>query len=146
MVAGDRGQHLDNAEDQELGPFAGFGFEALSLTSVKLGNKDLTPLADCLNLRYLACARLAPRASFDELKALRPDISRSWFDRYEIRPVAAASAARAPVPVIRSRTKRDQPGSVIVSREAREQGGGTCGRNFDRHRPSCEPTFPRSNR
>ena len=68
----------------ELAPLAGFAFEALFLTSVRLGKKDLAPLADCPNLRFLACARFAPKASFDALKALRPDISCSWFDRYEI--------------------------------------------------------------
>ncbi len=67
-----------------LAPLAGFAFEALCLTSVRLADKDLTPLASCANLRHLGCARFAPRARFEELKALRPDISCSWFDKYDV--------------------------------------------------------------
>ena len=67
-----------------LAPLAGFGFEALFLTSVRLTDKDLTPLAACPNLKYLACARFAPKASFDALKALRPDISCTWFNQFEV--------------------------------------------------------------
>ena len=67
-----------------LAPLAGFGMEALFLTSVQLKDKDLTPLARCPNLEYLSCARFAPKRSFEALKALRPDIECIWFDRYEI--------------------------------------------------------------
>jgi hypothetical protein len=67
-----------------LAPLAGFAFEALCLTSTRLADKDLTPLATCPNLRFLSCARFAPKAQFDELKALRPDIACSWFDRYDV--------------------------------------------------------------
>lgn len=67
-----------------LAPLAGFAMEALFLTSVQLGDKDLTPLAACPNLKYLSCARFAPKRCFEELKALRPDIECSWFDQYEI--------------------------------------------------------------
>lgn len=67
-----------------LAPLAGFGFEALFLTSVRLKDKNLTPLADCPNLRLLSCARFAPKANFEALKSLRPDIQCNWFDRYEI--------------------------------------------------------------
>ena len=67
-----------------LAPLAGFAMEALFLTSVQLKDKDLTPLADCPNLAYLSCARFAPKQRFEALKALRPDIECTWFDRYEI--------------------------------------------------------------
>jgi hypothetical protein len=67
-----------------LAPLAGFGFEALFMTSVRLADKDLTPLASCPNLSYLQCARFAPKNKFEELKALRPDIACLWFDKYEI--------------------------------------------------------------
>lgn len=67
-----------------LAPLAGFAFEALFMTSVRLVEKDLTPLASCANLRHLGCARFAPRERFDELEALRPDIACSWFDNYDI--------------------------------------------------------------
>lgn len=67
-----------------LAPLAGFGFEALFLTSVRLKDKDLTPLAECPNLKLLTCARFAPKTSFEALRALRPDIKCSWFDRYEV--------------------------------------------------------------
>lgn len=74
-----------------LAPFSGLGMEALFLTSVRLADKDLTPLADCPNLKYLSCARFAPKPRFDALKALRPDIECIWFDQYEIRIEVAAS-------------------------------------------------------
>src|SRR6478735_3019806 len=49
---------------------------------------DFAPLttlpASCPSLRHLGCARFAPKPRFEELKALRPDIRCSWFDRYEI--------------------------------------------------------------
>jgi hypothetical protein len=67
-----------------LKPLAGFGFEALFLTSVRLKDKDLTPLAACPNLKLLSCARFAPKANFEALEALRPDIQCTWFDQYEI--------------------------------------------------------------
>ena len=67
-----------------LAPLAGFAFEALFMTSVRLADKDLTPLASCPNLAYLQCARFAPKNKFEELKALRPDIACLWFDKYEI--------------------------------------------------------------
>jgi hypothetical protein len=67
-----------------LAPLAGFTFEALCMASVRLADKDLTPLATCRNLRHLGCARFAPKARFEELKALRPDIACIWFDKYEI--------------------------------------------------------------
>ena len=67
-----------------LAPLAGFAMEALFLTSVQLKDKDLTPLARCPNLEYLSCARFAPKQRFEALKALRPDIECTWFDRYEI--------------------------------------------------------------
>src|SRR6478735_8764799 len=66
-----------------LAPLAGFAFEALCMTSVRLADKNLTPLASCPRLRHLGCARFAPKASFEELKALRPDVACSWFDKYE---------------------------------------------------------------
>lgn len=67
-----------------LAPLSGFGFEALFMTSVRLADKDLTPLASCPKLNYLQCARFAPKSRFDELKALRADIDCLWFDRYEV--------------------------------------------------------------
>jgi hypothetical protein len=67
-----------------LKPLAGFGFEALFLTSVRLKDKDLTPLAGCPNLKHLLCARFAPKNNFEALKSLRPDIQCLWFDEYDI--------------------------------------------------------------
>ncbi len=67
-----------------LAPLAGFAFEALCMTSVQLADKDLRSLASCSNLRHLGCARFAPKSRFEELKALRPDIDCSWFEKYEI--------------------------------------------------------------
>jgi hypothetical protein len=67
-----------------LAPLAGFAMEALFLTSTRLVDKDLTPLARCPKLKYLSCARFAPKKKFEELKALRPDIECTWFEQYEI--------------------------------------------------------------
>jgi hypothetical protein len=64
-----------------LRPFAGLrSLQGLFLTSVKLADKDLSPLADCPSLRVLQCARFAPRAEFERLQRLRPDLDCSWFD------------------------------------------------------------------
>jgi len=60
------------------------GWTEQERTAVRLTDKDLTRLAACPNIDYLSCARFAPKASFDALKALRPDIECSWFERYDI--------------------------------------------------------------
>ncbi|MBX3560625.1 MAG: hypothetical protein KF780_02325 [Sphingomonas sp.] len=83
-VLGIEGSMWTMQKVESLAPLAGFAMEALFLTSVQLRNKDLTPLARCPNLAWLSCARFAPKPRFEELKALRPDIECSWFDRYEI--------------------------------------------------------------
>lgn len=74
--------------DQKLAsvaPLAGLKcLEALFLVSVRLGNKDLTPLAKCPNLRLLTCARFAPKAAFTDLRNAAPDLACKWCDRYEI--------------------------------------------------------------
>jgi hypothetical protein len=67
-----------------LAPLAGFTFEALCMTSAQLADKDLRPLASCPNLRFLGCARFAPKARFEELHALRPDIDCFWFDNFDV--------------------------------------------------------------
>ena len=59
MDAGIEGSIWTMQKIAGLSPLAGFGFEALFLTSVKLEDKDLTPLAGCPNLKHLACARFA---------------------------------------------------------------------------------------
>jgi len=58
--------------------------EALFLTSVQLGDKDLSCLATIPNLRLLRCSRFAPKAAFGELRQLMPQLECSWCDRYEI--------------------------------------------------------------
>jgi hypothetical protein len=69
-------QHIDS-----LRPLAGLrSVEGLFLTSVRLRDKDLTPLADCPKLKVLQCARFAPRTEFERLHRLRPDIQCYWFD------------------------------------------------------------------
>jgi hypothetical protein len=58
------------------------GVEGSTWTAQKL--ESLRPLADCPDLKYLGCARFAPKEEFEALKALRPDISCQWFVQYEI--------------------------------------------------------------
>jgi hypothetical protein len=64
-----------------LEPFRGLrSLRALLLTSVRLGDKDLGPLADCPRLELLACARFVPRPEFERLHGLRPELACTWFD------------------------------------------------------------------
>jgi len=57
--------------------------QAIFLSSVQLTDKNLDYLANLPNLTYLSCARFAPKASFDSLRNLMPNIICNWCDRYE---------------------------------------------------------------
>ena len=64
-----------------LDPLDGFTFRKLSLTSVSLADKDLSPLINCRNLTELKCAKAV--STFEGFMALadaRPDIECQWFD------------------------------------------------------------------
>lgn len=68
-------QHLPS-----LRPLAGLrGLRGLYLTSVRLKDQDLAPLADCPGLRVLECARFAPREAFEQLRRLMPALECDWF-------------------------------------------------------------------
>ncbi len=63
-----------------LRPLGGLrGLRALFATSVRLGDTDLSPLADCPQLEMLGCARFAPREEFERLQARKPDLVCTWF-------------------------------------------------------------------
>lgn len=64
-----------------LAPLAGLkGMRAFMATSVRLGEKNLFPLAECPRLEYLSCARFVPREEFEMLRKLKPGLRCSWFD------------------------------------------------------------------
>jgi hypothetical protein len=63
-----------------LRPLAGlWSLRAFFAVSARLGDRDLSPLAECPNLQFLGCARLAPRDEFERLHARKPTLVCSWF-------------------------------------------------------------------
>jgi len=58
--------------------------EALFLTSVHLADKNIDYLSALPQLKFLNCARFAPKSSFDSLRTLMPNLDCSWCDKYEI--------------------------------------------------------------
>jgi hypothetical protein len=58
--------------------------ESLFLTSVQLADKNLDYLANLPNLKYLSCARFAPKSSFESLRKLMPNLICHWCDDYAI--------------------------------------------------------------
>ncbi|MEO1493421.1 MAG: hypothetical protein AAFV19_14800 [Pseudomonadota bacterium] len=84
-VLGVEGTMSSNQKLASVAPLAGLrGLEALFLISVRLADKDLTPLARCPDLRLLSCARFAPKTAFAALQAAAPDLACKWCDRYDI--------------------------------------------------------------
>lgn len=80
-VIGIEGGMDSNATIPSLRPLAGLrSLQAFLATSTRLTDKNLMPLAECPNLRFLGIARVAPQAEFERLKQARPDIHCSWFD------------------------------------------------------------------
>lgn len=66
---------------ESLDPLDGFAFEELTLTTVSLKDKDISPLINCRSLKSLRCATTV--STFDGFMALadaRPDIECMWFD------------------------------------------------------------------
>lgn len=49
-------------------------------TSTRLGDKDLSPLATCPKLDFLAIAAVAPREEFELLQAAKPGLQCDWFN------------------------------------------------------------------
>jgi hypothetical protein len=63
-----------------LKPIAGLrSLRAFFAVSTRLGDQDLSPLADCPMLEFLGCARIAARGEFERLKTLKPDLICAWF-------------------------------------------------------------------
>lgn len=84
-VIGIEGSMWTHQKVESLAPLAGLEkLEALFLTTARLKDKDLTPLAACPNLRVVQCARFAPKAAFDALRAAAPALSCRWCDKYEV--------------------------------------------------------------
>ena len=80
-VIGLEGSMWTRQQVESLRPFGGLrSLRGLLLTSVRLRDKDLTPIADCPRLELLSCARFAPRARFEELHRRRPVLQCDWFD------------------------------------------------------------------
>jgi hypothetical protein len=68
-----------------LQPLSGLmGLEALFMSSVQLNDKNLDCLSSIPNLHYLGSARFAPKASFDSLRRLMPNLVCRWCDSYEV--------------------------------------------------------------
>jgi hypothetical protein len=63
-----------------LRPLAGLTrLQAFFATSTRLGDKDLSPLALCPSLQFLGCAQFAPRAEFERLHSMKPELVCGWF-------------------------------------------------------------------
>lgn len=68
-----------------LQPLSGLkSLEALFMSSVQLGDKNLDYLSTIPNLKYLGSARFAPRSSFTSLRQLMPGLICNWCDAYEV--------------------------------------------------------------
>ena len=63
-----------------LAPLAGLrGLRAFFATSTRLGDHDLSPIAELPRLELLGCARFAPREEFERLHQRKPDLVCTWF-------------------------------------------------------------------
>ena len=63
-----------------LAPLSGFALEALFLTSTRLDDQDLSPLATMPNLQILETGLNAPRRQFLALRESKPGLECRWFD------------------------------------------------------------------
>lgn len=78
-----------------LKPLAGFELEALFLTSTRLTDKDLSPIASMPRLRLLETAANVPKAQFLALQAANPKLHCDWFGEEKWRELdRLKSAAR----------------------------------------------------
>lgn len=94
-VIGIEGGMDSPAKIPSLRPLAGLrSLRAFLATSTRLGDKDLMPLAECPNLRFLGIARVAPQSEFQRLMQARPDLHCSWSMPAPGDPVASALARR----------------------------------------------------
>ena len=65
---------------ESLAPLEGFAIEALFLTSTRLFDQDLAPVATMPNIRLFWTAINAPRAQFFALRKAKPKLECSWCD------------------------------------------------------------------
>jgi len=56
---------------------------ALFLTNTRVSDRSLAPLAGLANLQVLSCARFFPDSEFRALRAARPGLQCSWFDKLD---------------------------------------------------------------
>lgn len=80
VVLGIEGSMTGNQDIPSLKPLNGFRVEALFLTSTKLLDGDLSPIATMPNIRLLETAMTAPKAAFMALKASKPALECDWFN------------------------------------------------------------------
>jgi len=79
-VIGIEGSMWTKQKIPTLAPLTGLkGLRAFFATSTRLGDKDLSPLATCPRLELLGCAQFVPRAEFERLHRMKPDLVCSWF-------------------------------------------------------------------
>lgn len=79
-VIGIEGSMWTKQKIPTLAPLAGLkGLRAFFATSTRLGDKNLSPLAECPKLELLGCAQFVPREEFERLHRMRPDLVCSWF-------------------------------------------------------------------
>ncbi len=84
-VIGIEGGMYTKQKINSLKPFSDLGaLEALFLTSVQLGDKNLDSLSSIPNFKYLKCARFAPKSSFISLRQHLPQLICNWCDEYEV--------------------------------------------------------------
>lgn len=62
-----------------LKPLGGFSLEALFLTSTKLDDRDLSPIATMPNILFLGTAANAPQSEYEALHAAKPVLECTWF-------------------------------------------------------------------
>lgn len=79
-VIGIEGSMWADQKIPTLAPIGGLrGLRAFFATSARLGDKDLSPLAECPRLEYLHCTRLVRQEEFERLHRLKPDLVCYWF-------------------------------------------------------------------
>lgn len=85
VALGVEGGMYTNQKIDSLKPLEGLkNLEALFMSSVQLEDKYLGYLTSIPKLKFLDCARFAPKKRFEELKKLLPKLNCNWCDQYEI--------------------------------------------------------------
>ena len=85
VALGIEGSMYTKQKIASLKPLSGMeSLEAIYMSSVQLGDKTLDYLSSLPSLKYLSCARFAPKSSFESLRKLMPDLKCHWCDKYEI--------------------------------------------------------------